>query len=218
MKIWKEFNIIPNNKEIYEQAFTHKSFNNENNSSQLDYERIEWLGDSVLNQKVTEYIYMQNADHDEGMMTLIRKNAVGNNALSQFSKQLGLLDFLKTGNSNDNKSEKLYADIFESFIGALFLDNQHKVIDVVLDATVFKLVDQTINDPDILKSPKTVLQEKVQLDSSSHLEYITNDEPINNQFHSKVILDKITLGSGFGKTKQKAEITAAQNALSKMTK
>ena len=221
MKIYEAFNIVPNNKELYEEAFTHKSFCNENPSFKKHYERIEWLGDSILQNKVTKYIFGKNINHDEGMMTLIRKNAVGNKALCLFSKELGLIEFLRTGNSKDAKSEKLYADIFESFIGALYLDKQFDVIEVILQSTVYRLVDSTMKDPDLLKSPKTILQEKIQIDSLEKVIYFSKE---NNslkkeaQFISQVKVGKIILGQGYGPTKQKAEVAAAKDALSKMRK
>ncbi len=216
-KIYEAFNIIPNNKEIYDVAFTHKSFCNENNESNEHYERIEWLGDSVLNLAVTKYIFEQDHNHSEGMMTLIRKNAVGNEKLAEFSYALNLAEFLRKGKSDDINSEKLHADLFESLIGALYLDKQHDVIEVVLESTVYRVVDQTIKNPDLLKNPKTILQEKIQMDSLDNVHYEVI-QPSSQEFKCKVMIGDIVLGTGTGASKQKAEVAAASDALTKKAK
>ena len=169
MDIVKYLNVDLNNK-LYQTAFTHTSYANEHNVE--SYERLEYLGDAVLELIMSEYLYLKNTD-GEGKMTKLRAHYVCENALYEYSLHLGLNQHILLGkgesDNGGNLRKAIVADIFESFIGALFLD---KGIDVVKDF-IYKYVIPIIENKEIdfFDDYKSVLQELVQTDKRS-LEYV----------------------------------------------
>lgn len=201
---------------LYQTAFTHTSYANEHNVE--SYERLEYLGDAVLELIMSEYLYLKNTD-GEGKMTKLRAHYVCENALYEYSLHLGLNRHILLGKGESenggNLRKAIVADIFESFIGALFLD---KGIDVVKDF-IYKYVIPIIenNEIDFFDDYKSVLQELVQTDKRS-LEYVVINEegPAHNKvFTVEVKIDDVIYGRGIAHSKKEAEQNAAKDALKK---
>ena len=125
MNLFEKFGIDSNNQDLYDMAFTHGSYSTEYGLD-YTYERLEFLGDSVLSLIVSDYLYNKYPGYGEGKLTKLRANYVCQNALIYYSHELGLQDYLNVAveESNLTKNEVLSitADIFESFLGAMFLD------------------------------------------------------------------------------------------------
>ena len=215
MDIVKYLNVDLNNK-LYQTAFTHTSYANEHNVE--SYERLEYLGDAVLELIMSEYLYLKNND-GEGKMTKLRAHYVCENALYEYSLQLGLNQHILLGkgesDNGGNLRKAIVADIFESFTGALFLD---KGIDVVKDF-IYKYVIPIIENKEIdfFDDYKSVLQELVQTDKRS-LEYVVINEegPAHNKtFTVEVKIDDVIYGRGVAHSKKEAEQNAAKDALKK---
>ncbi len=215
MDIVKYLNVDLNNK-LYQTAFTHTSYANEHNVE--SYERLEYLGDAVLELIMSEYLYLKNTD-GEGKMTKLRAHYVCENALYEYSLHLGLNQHILLGkgesDNGGNLRKAIVADIFESFIGALFLD---KGIDVVKDF-IYKYVIPIIENKEIdfFDDYKSVLQELVQTDKRS-LEYVVINEegPAHNKtFTVEVKIDDVIYGRGVAHSKKEAEQNAAKDALKK---
>lgn len=215
MDIVKELKIDIN-KDIYRMAFTHTSYANEHNVE--SYERLEYLGDAVLELIMSEYLYL-NTNEEEGKMTKLRAHYVCENALYKYSILLNLNEYLLLGkgeSENGGKERKaIVADIFESFIGALFLE---KGISVVKDF-IYKYIVPIIesNEIDFFDDYKSVLQELVQTDKRS-LEYVVINEegPAHNKtFTVEVKIDDVIYGKGIAHSKKEAEQNAAHDALKK---
>lgn len=215
MDIVKYLNVDLNNK-LYQTAFTHTSYANEHNVE--SYERLEYLGDAVLELIMSEYLYLKNND-GEGKMTKLRAHYVCENALYEYSLHLGLNQHILLGkgesDNGGNLRKAIVADIFESFIGALFLD---KGIDVVKDF-IYKYVIPIIENKEIdfFDDYKSVLQELVQTDKRS-LEYVVINEegPAHNKtFTVEVKIDDVIYGRGVAHSKKEAEQNAAKDALKK---
>ena len=123
MELLKKLKIPYKNKSLYETALTHTSFANENHVR--SYERLEYLGDAVLELIISDYLY-KNTDLVEGKMTKVRSNYVCENANFEYSKRLGLNEYLRLGHGEEESGGKnrkaIVADIFESFLGAMYLD------------------------------------------------------------------------------------------------
>ena len=121
MNILEKYNIDIND-ELYEKAFTHSSYANENNTE--DYERLEFLGDKILDFIVSEYLYV-NESLTEGEMTKLRASYVCENALYEYSKELGLDKLLKLGKGEEStggrEKPSIVADLFEAFLAATYL-------------------------------------------------------------------------------------------------
>ncbi len=209
-------NISYNNIKLYERALTHTSFANENNVE--SYERLEYLGDAVLELIISDYLY-KNTEYEEGKMTKLRSHYVCENANFEYSTRLRLNDYLKLGHGEIEHGGKyrkaIVADIFESFIGAMYLDLGFEEVKKFIYKNIIPLIeDKTI---DFFDDYKSILQELVQTDKKS-LEYVIVDEqgPSHDKlFTVEVKIDNIVYGKGIAHSKKEAEQIAARDALTK---
>ncbi len=217
-KLFKKLNIKPKNKEIYERAFHHKSYVNEN-SLEYDYERLEFLGDAVVELVSSDYLY-NNFDYEEGDLTKIRAMYVCENALYEYSKDLGLSEYIKVGHGEENSGGRhkkvIMADIFESLTGAIYLDLGFDTAKkVILDIIV-----PYIEDPKVIffSDYKTALQEYVQTEKRSLIYNVIDEKGPSHQkfFKIEVRVDDMIYGVGTGSSKKDAEQEAARDALLKL--
>ena len=216
MKIIEELNIPYNNIKLYDQAFTHTSYANENGVK--SYERLEYLGDAVLELIMSEYLF-KNTEYEEGKMTKLRAHYVCESALYEYSKRLGLNNYILLGHgeeaSGGRDRKAIVADIFESFIGAMFLDLGLDFVKGFIYDNVIPLIER--KEVDFFSDYKSVLQELVQTDRRS-LEYIVVNEegPAHDKmFTVDVKIDNILYGTGTAHSKKEAEQEAAKDALRK---
>ncbi len=216
MEILKRLNVIPKDITIYETAFTHSSFCNENKGFE-DYERLEFLGDKVLDFIVSEFLYRKRHVL-EGEMTKIRASHVCEEALAEYSLNCNFDKNLRLGKGEEltgGRSKKaILADVFEAFIGALYIDQGLDIVRKFVDTTV---IDSINKNEEIFNDYKSLLQELVQTDKKS-LEYILINETgpsHDKKFTVNVVVSNIVYGTGVGKTKKEAEQNAAKDALDK---
>lgn len=120
MKIFKRLNFNPTNINLYYQAFTHTSYSNEN-PSYVSYERLEFLGDAILEFVVSDYLYKER-HLEEGVMTKLRASYVCELALSTYAKDLKLENDIKLGGCETQPNNTILADVFEAFVAAMYLD------------------------------------------------------------------------------------------------
>lgn len=217
--LFKKLKIQPNDISLYDTAFSHTSYSNEHNVK--SYERLEFLGDAVLELLMSDYLYKINK-YDEGEMTKIRAHYVCETANYEYSKKLGLNNYLKLGKGeaeNGGKYNKaIVSDIFESFLGALYLDQGIDKVKEFFNDFIIPLIEN--HEVDFFDDYKSLLQECVQTDKKS-LEYILISEtgPSHNpKFTVNVMIDGIVYGSGVSHSKKSAEQEAAKNALKKAQK
>ena len=216
MEFLDKYGIKPNNLSLYETAFTHTSYANENNIE--SYERLEFLGDAVLELIMSEYLYKKE-DFKEGVMTKLRANYVCENALYEYSCILGLNKYIKLGKGeleHDGYHNKtIVADVFEAMIGAMFLDLGLDTVKKFMYENIINLIED--NKIVVEKDYKSALQEYVQTSKKS-LDYEVIDEygPAHDKrFVVVVKIDDIVYGKGFAHSKKEAEQNAAKDALSK---
>ncbi|AKF41210.1 ribonuclease III [Mycoplasmopsis canis UFG4] len=219
IKFLEKENIEPNNLDVFYQATTHKSFNGHEGKT-FNYEKLEFLGDSILDFVVSSYIFYKNKESSQGELTRYRSSIVQTETLSEISKKIGLLKLLRTGPGQMHEevieSTKVQADIFEAMIGAIFVDQGlikvKKFIEEHLLSKINENNDLFITDS---KDPKTELQEHFQSFSRENISYIV-EEKGNKLFEAKAVHDKIVYGVGQGSSKKEAETNAAKNALKKL--
>jgi len=213
MKFLKKYGINVKNKQLLEQALTHSSYANEVKSSE-DYERLEFLGDAILQIIISEYIYL-NTDMAEGEMSKLRAGYVCENALVEYSKKIDLVPFIKVGQGQSkNLNNPIIADVFESTIGAIYLSNGMKDVKKLINKVVIPYIEK---EHVFFDDYKSALQEILQT-SKKTLEYVTTNEsgpPHNKRFIVEVKIDGITYGKGEGKSKKEAEQNAAFDAYKK---
>ena len=216
-------NIPFHNIAIYKEAFTHASYANESHYVKKDYERLEFMGDAVLQLYVSEFLFNLFPDVPEGTLTTLRSKLVREESLARFSRELGLGELLYLGvgeeKSGGRERESVLANIFESFIGALYLDCGHDEVLKILQQTIFKHINDL--DYDDITDFKTKLQELIQADQRKTVTYdlLSSSGPSNNPvFEMAVKMDDMILGVGTGSSKKRAEQKAAKDALNKLAR
>ena len=219
MDIFSRYGIDLNN-ELVKRAFTHSSYVNEAKEGE-DYERLEFLGDKILDFIVSEYLYV-NDDYDEGKMTKLRSSYVCENALYTYAKSLDFPKCLRLGKGEEltggREKPSIIADTFESFLAAVYMTKDFETVRNIVYDVVIPYIE---NEEDLfLHDYKTKLQEIVQTDQKSTSYELVNEEgPANNKTFTVVVkIDDVVLGKGTANSKKEAEQEAAKDALSKMEK
>lgn len=217
-KLKKLFDILeikPNNIEIYYEALTHKTFTNENRKSK-SYEKLEFLGDSILQFYSSLYIFKLFHHVNEGIMSNIRAKNVSTTALAFIVKQNKINKFIICSNNIDElqNNDKICSDVFESLIAAIYLDLGVDKLEKFLEKFLYPLIKSTSINEEELKDPKTRLQELLQPTFKKPIHY--DIKQFNNIWIAKVICGSNIYGTGKGKTKSEAEVNSAINALQKL--
>ncbi len=211
------------NRELIQNAFVHSSYVNEHKSYKHDNERLEFMGDAVLQLWSTEKLFSIKPELREGEMTTLRAQLVCEEALAQYTRTFKLNQYLLLGAGEEKmggrERDSILADMFEAFLGAIYLDCGFDAIRILLE----EVITPTINQPKSEKviDYKTKLQEYIQSDvrKTVHYEVINMSGPSNKpQFEVVVLLEDIVLGHGIGFSKKKAEQMAAKDAFEKMVK
>ena len=216
--LFEKLNIKPNNLKYYETAFQHSSYVNENHMKN-DYERLEFLGDAVLELVMSDYLF-KNKSLKEGELTKLRASYVCENALYEYSTDLGLSDYIKVGHGEEIDGGRfkkvILADIFEALMGAIYLDLGFDIVKrVILDIIV-----PYVENPKVVffSDYKSALQEFVQTEQRSLVyEVIDEEGPSHNKsFTVHVKIDNMVYGVGTAGSKKEAEQEAAHDALLKL--
>lgn len=203
---------------LLRQAFTHTSYVNEHKGgSNQDNERLEFLGDAVLQLLVSEYLYLTHPQRPEGELTRMRAAIVCEPSFARFAETLELGRYVLLGRGEEQLGGRqrpaLLADLFESFIGALYLDAGIDAVRDFLKARIFPLIDTGEILP--VKDFKSKLQERAQHRSLGPIEYVIDEErgPAHDrEFVIGVIVGGKRCGTGVGRTKKEAEQQAAAEA------
>ena len=196
-------------------AFTHSSYANEYHTS--NYERLEFLGDAVLELITSEYFYL-NTNLKEGQMSKIRASFVCENALAVYAKKIGLDKYVLVGKGQKNNvNDTILADVFESVLGAIYLDCGFMVAKRYVDSIILPYIKEDVH---FLQDYKSLLQELVQTDRQSlSYELVSESGPAHDkEFVMEVVIDGIVYGRGKGKSKKEAEQKAAYDAYQKRAK
>jgi len=210
------------NKQNLLLALTHSSYANENKSKKLNSnERLEFLGDAVLNIIISEYIYTKYSNLSEGEMTKARANIVCESSLFKCANSIVLGKHLILGKgeelSGGRTRTSILSDAFEALIGSIYIDGGIKKVRKFLLDTMSQLISDSINGV-ILMDYKTQLQEIVQKSNDQKVIYEILEEkgPDHNKiFISQVSVSNKILGIGEGRSKKEAEQNAARAALEK---
>jgi ribonuclease-3 len=217
MQLLKKFSIEPSNTHLYELAFLHESYSNENDLNEC-YERLEFLGDAVLDLVVSEFLYNMNSDLTEGDLTRMRSNYVCKKALYTYSMELGLDQYIKLGVGAEltrRETDSVISDVFESFIGALYLDQGLNTVKEFLDKTVIPHIK---NGDIFFYNYKSELKELCDQDGREVVYELIHEEgePHNKTFTMAVLIDGEKRGTGTGGSKKEAEQNSARMALDKV--
>ncbi len=215
MNFLDKYNVKIKDQNLLNTALTHSSYSNEHGGE--NYERLEFLGDAVLQLITSEYFY-KKYNVQEGELSKIRASFVCEEALAQYAKDVGIDKHIKVGNGQiKNINDTIIADTFESVLGVVFLDQG---FDVAKRYALEVLSPYVLEHHVFLGDYKSRLQEMVQTDKKS-LEYrlVSESGPSHDKtFVFEVVIDGIVYGKGKGKSKKEAEQNAAHSALKKVAK
>ena len=215
MNILKKLNIDTQNEELYKKAITHTSYSNENPNCE-SYERLEFLGDAVLEVIISDYLYNEK-NLEEGTMTKMRASYVCETACATYAKKIGLANEILLGSGEAEANTTIIADVFESFTAAMYLDKGLEKTREFILGIIKPYIEKEI---DFLHDYKSELQEQVQtVRKSVTYEIIDEKGPAHDKtFTCQVIVDNIVMGKGVGSSKKAAEQEAAKVALEKQVK
>ncbi|PIT97005.1 ribonuclease III [Candidatus Campbellbacteria bacterium CG10_big_fil_rev_8_21_14_0_10_35_52] len=216
----KKLNIVFKNKNLLKQSFIHRSYLNENKNMKIAHnERLEFLGDAVLELVVTEYLYGKYPKKTEGDLTSYRAALVNTITLASVANLLDMNNFLllSKGEAKDIGRARQYilANTFESFVGALYLDQGYNAAKDFIAKNLFPLTNEIV-EKGLWQDSKSRFQEVAQEKVSITPQYKTIQEigpDHEKNFIVGVYLDEDLIGEGEGKSKQEAEQSAARKAL-----
>ncbi|MBF1211729.1 MAG: ribonuclease III [Granulicatella sp.] len=224
-KILKEkFDISFNNKALLMEAMTHSSYANEHKEMKGIYnERIEFLGDAVLELTISDWLFRQFPHFQEGQLTKLRAQIVCEDSLSLLAKECSLNKYLLLGKgetlSGGREKPAILCDVFEAFIGALYLDKGVNEVQRFLNLVVIPKIKN--GRYELITDFKTELQEYLQQNGPVHIRYelVKEEGPSHDKiFTVQLIVDGKKYKTASGKTKKAAEQMAAKLTMEELTK
>lgn len=213
LSLEKKYNLFFDDKDLLVRAFTHTSYTGDVNGN---YERLEFLGDAVLQIIVSDYMYRHDHDEREGVMSKQRAKLVNEVSLNYVMEQEDLVKYIVIGQSMKGiKTPKssYIADIYEAFVASIYLDQGYEKANEFVHNTIIKRRNEIIKI-DENNDYKTELQEILQQNGSIQIKY-TSDKVSDQLFAARVEVDGVVLGIGQGNSKKAAEQQAAKEAISK---
>jgi len=212
--------IVFSDKEILFRAFVHRSFLNEQRGRGYEHnERLEFLGDAVLELIITDFLFNKFPTEDEGVLTAYRAALVNTDSLSQTAALLKMDDYLQMskGERMDTVKGRMHilANTFESFVGAVYLDQGYDSAKKFVSENLFGKIDEIISKK-LFKDAKSYFQEIAQEKEKTtpHYDLVAHEGPDHDkQFVMALFLDDVEIARGAGPSKQKAETMAARAGL-----
>jgi ribonuclease-3 len=222
-KFQKTLRIRFSNKNLLNQALTHRSFANENQNNIKENERLEYLGDSVLGLVINEYLFKRFDEYHEGDLAKIKSSVVSEETLATAALEIEIGSYLLLGKGEENSGGRtrpsILANTVEALIGAMYLDCGLKNTKKFILNIFKKYIDRVDKIPN-MRDPKTTLQELVQKKYKNKPEYqlLKSDGPDHKKIFSVALLiNKKVIIEGTGTSKRRAEVDAARKVLSKIT-
>jgi ribonuclease III len=213
----RRLNLPFSNLSLLTRALTHRSYVNENPNSSEDNERLEFLGDAVLDFIVGAWVYNRFPEMPEGDLTKMRSAIVRNDQLAVFARHLKLGNALRLGHgefvTGGSQRDGLLGSTFEALIGALYLDAGLKAVETFVDPLLEEVRESTLTK---IHDPKSLLQEWAQAQKMSAPRYrtVTMTGPDHaKEFEVEVVIDERVVGAGRGSSKQTAQQAAASDAM-----
>lgn len=205
------------NKNLLKQALTHSSFANEQKINKFeDYERLEFLGDAVLELVSSEFLFQENLSMTEGQLTKLRASIVCESALAYCAREFGVEEYILLGRGEEitggRNRDSIISDVMEAIIGAIYLDSGMEQA----ASYIRRFILSDLEHKKLFYDAKTILQEVVQRDNKGNLHYelLSEEGPDHDKvFVVEARIDEKKIGTGSGRTKKAAEQQAAFEAL-----
>lgn len=216
----KKTKIVFKDKNLLKQAFVHRSYINENPAVGLAHnERLEFLGDAVLELIVTDFLYKKYPNYTEGELTALRSALVNAVIISEVATNIGMNNYLllSRGEAKDNGKARQYilANTYEAYIGAMYLDQGLKVADEFVHKSLLPKTEEIVNKK-LWRDAKSLVQEKAQefVNVTPAYKVLQESGPDHDKhFTVGIFFGANLIAEGKGKSKQEAEQKAAEAAL-----
>jgi ribonuclease-3 len=216
----KKIKVVFKDKKILQQAFTHRSYINENGGANLSHnERLEFLGDAVLELIVTDFLYKKYPHYAEGELTALRSALVNAMIISEIAGEIGMNDYLllSKGEAKDSGKARFYilANTYEALVGAMYLDQGYEVTNKFIAKTLLPKTEEIVNKK-LWRDAKSLVQEKAQefVSVTPAYKVLQQSGPDHDKhFTVGIYFGGDLIAEGKGKSKQEAEQKAAEEAL-----
>lgn len=215
----KSLGVKPKDIDLYVLAMRHKSAaRNLHNRPELSNERLEFLGDAILDAAVADHLYLEHPDSEEGMLTQMKSRIVSRANLNRMAKQMGINDLIETDLQATNSRESIAGNALEALLGAMYLDlgyaETRKRILYMLDkyTDLKQLADRETDFKSRLYEEAHKMKKRIRFETQT--ENVSNG---THKFSSKVFLDDEFMGRGQGTSKKKAEQSASKEAIRALT-
>jgi ribonuclease-3 len=216
----KTINVLFKDKGLLKQAFTHRSYINENGASVFSHnERLEFLGDAVLELVVTDFLYKKYPNYTEGELTSLRSALVNAVIISEIAGDIGMNEYLllSKGEAKDNGKARQYilANTYEALIGAIYLDQGYDAVDRFVNENLLRKTEEIVSKK-LWRDAKSLIQEKAQefLSKTPLYKVLRQSGPDHDKhFTVGIYFGTEKIAEGKGKSKQEAEQKSAEAAL-----
>ncbi len=209
------FGFTPFNIDLYKLAFIHKSASLVlEDGTHINNERLEYLGDAVIEAVTSDYLYIEFPDRDEGFLTQMRSKIVSRHSLNSIAKELGIHQRLISGSNGSVMQKNVDGDAFEALMGAIYLDRGYDFVNRLL---INQIYSQYLDLNQLLQSETDFKSRLIEWAQKQHLQIefstITDSSSKVNKpkFHSSVMIGGVLVGHGLGESKKEAEQRAAQS-------
>ena len=208
------FGFIPHNIELYKLALIHKSASLVlDDGRQINNERLEYLGDAIIEAVTSDYLYIEFPDRDEGFMTKLRSKIVSRQSLNAIAREIGLDKLvILNGNGTLLAQKHIFGDAFEAMMGAIYLDQGYNFVNRLL---INKLYRDHLSLEELTESETDFKSRLIEWSQKNHhtirFRTVRNEESATNHpiFQATVFIDNMAVGYGSGESKKEAEQHAA---------
>lgn len=217
---YKILGFYPRNIQLYQQALLHKSTSiRSEKGCPLNNERLEFLGDAILDAIVGDIVYKHFEGRREGFLTNTRSKIVQRETLNKLAVEIGLDKLVKYSTRSSSHNSYMYGNAFEAFIGAIYLDQGYERCKRFMEEKIFKNyidLDKMSRKEVNFKSKLIEWSQKSKVEVSFELIEQFLDEDYNPMFHTEIRIEGISAGKGTGYSKKESQQNAAQAALKKI--
>ena len=214
------FGFIPNNIELYKLALIHKSASIVVNGQTINNERLEFLGDAVIESVTSDYLFIEYPEYDEGRLTQLRSKIVSRQSLNGVAKKLGLDKCVICNHSASLSQKHIFGDAFEAMMGAIYLDQGYNFVNRLLINKIYAVALSLEEVDEVETDFKSRL---IEWGQKNHHSIVFRTKGLGKSasagahaFRSVVLIDNLEVGHGTGESKKEAEQSAAQSVAKEM--
>ena len=205
------FGFVPHNIELYKVALIHKSASQSIGGHSINNERLEYLGDAIIESITSDYLFIEFPDGNEGFLTQMRSKLVSRQSLNEIARKIGLDRYVIYNMSGNFAHKHIYGDAFEAMIGAIYLDKGYEFVNRLL---INEIYAKHMNLAELTESECDFKSRLIEWCQKNHHKVAFRTRTVNARrsapaFYTTVLIDGIEVGHGSGDSKKEAEQSAA---------